>query len=376
MSIKPAIKCPPDYSILNFRLLECKKAGIVKGITTQLAVDLQDLFVPVTNYEERMLTIKSGETKKIDVSSIGTKWSLYEKYIFNVNPAYCVLGTEHSYSLYDDNLNLIDSVTFEVNDTYPTFKLALEHAARSSEKIDTHVSVGVDSKFPTNGIVEVEAKTKGVKYRHLFAFDITGFGGYDVYPYLHPGNLDVPFEKYKTDRIKLMMLWPQYNKANVYTGCNCLDKSGDLKSNVKYIEYAYEEDYAKTTNVSTPITVNPKGLGPTNTFTWNQNDLSHIGYYFKVGDLIASKTNPTLRGYIVNIEGYDITLDTTIGDGSNDQSVINVWAPSQTTWRKIGDFYLHTTAQDVTDVDYLFIESLYLKNTQSFDLPIRMIIAS
>jgi hypothetical protein len=372
MSIKPAIKCPPDYSILNFRLIECKKAGIVKGITTQLAVDLQDLFVPVTNYEERMLTLKSGETKKIDVSSIGTKWSLKETYTFNVNLDYCGLGSEHSYSLYDKNLNLIESITFEVTDAYPTFTLALINAIRNSEKLLPLVSVSVSA----NGVIKSEATTKGVKYRHLFAFDITGFGGYNVYPYLHPGNLLIPFEKYKTDRIKLMMLWPQYTKANVYAGCNCVDRSGDLKTNVKYIEYAFEEDYTKTTNVSTPITINPKGLGPTDTFTWNQNDLSHIGYYFKVGDLIASKTNPSLRGYIVNIEGYDITLDTTIGDGSEDQSVINVWAPSQPTWRKIGDFYLHTAAQDVLDTDNLFIESLYLKNTQAFDLPVRMIIAS
>lgn len=376
MSIKPAIKCPPDYSILNFRLTECKKAGIVKGITTQLAVDLQDLFVPVTNYEERMLTLKAGETRKIDVSSIGTKWPLKEKYTFTANPEYCGLGTVHSYSLYDVNLNLIASITFEVTDEYPTFIKALAHAASNSELIDKYVNVVADSSFETLGNVEAVSKLAGVKYRHVFAFDITGFGGYAVYPYLHPGNLTTPFEKYKTDRVKILMLWPQYSKANVFSGCNCLDKSGDLKSNVKYVEYAYEEDYNKTTNVSTHITLNPKGLGPTTSFVWEQNDLGHIGYYFKVGDLIASKSNPALRGYIVDINGYDITLDTTIGDGSESQEAINVWAPSQTTWRKIGDFYLHTAAQDVTDTDNLFIETFYLKNTQAFDLPIRMIIAS
>jgi hypothetical protein len=375
MSIKPAIKCPPDYSILNFRLLECKKAGIVKGITTQLAVDLQDLFVPVTNYEERMLTLKSGETKKIDVSSIGTKWPLQEKYVVNVNPDFLGLGTEHSYTLYDNDLTLIESITFEINSTYPTFGLAIKNAISASAKLKNLISIGT-ATLDTLGEIEVSATNKGIKYRHLFAFDLTGFGGYDVYPYLHPGNLSVPFEKYKTDRIKLMMLWPQYFKANPLAGCNCLDNSGDLKSNVKFIEYAYEEDYNRTIDSSTPITISPRELGPTVSFTWNQNDASHIGYYFKVGDLIASKTNPSLRGYIVNINGFDITLDTTIGDGTNDQSVSNVWAPAQATWRKIGDFYLHTAAQDVTDTDRLFIESFYLRNTQSFDLPIRMIIAS
>jgi hypothetical protein len=375
MSIKPAIKCPPDYSILNFRLIECKKAGIVKGITTQLAVDLQDLFVPVTNYEERQLTLKSGETRKIDVSSIGTKWPLQEMYKFMVNPNFLGLGTEHSYTLYDNDLNLIETISFEVTNDYPTFKLAIRNAIANSTQLKN--LIGLDtSLLDSIGEISVNAGSKGVKYRHIFAFDITGFGGYDIYPYIHPGNLVVPFEKYKTERIKIMMLWPQYIKANVYAGCNCVDRSGDLKSNVKYIEYAFEEDYLKHSNTSTPITINQKGLGPTTTFTWNQSDIEHIGYYFKIGDLIASKTNPALRGYIVDINGFDITLDTTIGDTSENQSAMNVWAPSQTTWRKIGDFYLHTTAQDVYDTDSLYIESLYLKNTQSFDLPIRMIIAS
>jgi hypothetical protein len=70
-------------------MTECKKAGIVKGINTQLAVDLQDFFVPVTNYEERQITLKAGQTKYIDVSSIGENTDLAESYEFVANVNNC-----------------------------------------------------------------------------------------------------------------------------------------------------------------------------------------------------------------------------------------------------------------------------------------------
>ena len=104
MSVKPPINCPPNYSVLVFRLTECKKAGIVKGITTQLAVDLQNMYVPISNYEEKFISLKSGETKRIDVSSIADTGRVKEQFVFTANPAFCGLGTEHSYSLYDENL--------------------------------------------------------------------------------------------------------------------------------------------------------------------------------------------------------------------------------------------------------------------------------
>lgn len=379
MSIKPPIKCPPDYSITCFRITECKKAGIVKGITTQLAIDLQDMFVPVTNYEERMITLKAGQTKKIDVSSIGEKWPLFEQYQFVADPANCGNGTNHTYSLYDESLTLIETMSIAV--TPAGFATAFTIAYNSTTFIKNLVSYGDLTTFSTTGIFTMTSKTRDLKYRHEMTFDLTGFGGYFPFPYLHPGNIVTKNEKYTDPRIKIMLIYPDYYKANILGNCNCIDASGDMKSNKKYVEYAYADQYDSIQNVSTPITVQPViNSAPNGTqWLWNSSSLDHLGYHFKVGDMIncSSSDNPNHRGIITSIQGYFFTVDTDIGDLlSTSQSISHINSPNEIKWRKIGDFYLHTTAQDVLDTDYLYIETLYLKNPNGFDLPVKIMLAS
>ena len=376
MSIKPPIKCPPDYSILTFRLTECKKAGIVKGIQTLLAMDLQDLFVPVSNYEQRMITLRAGETKKIDVSGIGVKWPLNESYEVLFNPAFCTPGTEHSYSLYDESLSLIETMSFTITPAFPTYIAAFNNALSLTTTIKTTVTFDL-SKF-AEGKLTVTASARGIKYRHVFSFDNTGFGGYQPFPYLHPGNLIVPKEKYPRERVKIILVYPDYYKSNVLAGCGCIDVSGDMKSNKKYIEYSFDEDVYKINNPQTPIIVTPDFLLPPQLegFQWQQQSPDHIGYHLKVGDLIATDQDPLLRGFITSINGYDILVDSGIGDGSPLQTAKHVWSPSTVTWRKMGDFYLHSTAQDVTDQDYLYLETLWLRNPHQYDLPVKILLAS
>lgn len=385
MSIKPPIKCPPDYSILAFRITECKKAGIVKGIETQLSVDLQKLFVPVTNYEERQMTLKAGETKKIDVSNLGVQWPLAEKFAFVADADKCDQdGVNFTYSLYDVDLNLIETISFNINIYNPeiaTFMDALAKAVSNSTKIKDLVTF--DASQFTNGPggtspVYVTANKKGVKYRHVFQFDTTGFGGYMPFPYVHPGNLLVPYLKYERPRVKIMLIYPDFYKANVLSSCNCIDASGDMKSNKKYIEYAYEEDYYRINNPETPIIITPDFTLPPGLvgFQWQQISKDHIGYHINKGDLITTEQDPLLRGFVTNIQGYEVDVDTPIGDGTPSQKARHVWSPTSVTWRKMGDFYLHTTAQDIEDTDKLYIETLWLRNPHDFDLPIKIMLAS
>jgi hypothetical protein len=381
MSIKPPLKCPPDYSILAFRITECKKAGIVKGIETQIAIDLQKLFVPVTNYEERQMTLKAGETKKIDVSSIGEHWPLAEKFAFIANATFCGDGTSHTYSLYDENLNLIETMSFYVDqnvDTIKDFPTALYTAVNNSTYIKTTVTFDPSAFTGTSAPVYVTAQKKGVKYRHVFQFDTTGWGGYVPFPYVHPGNLVTPYVKYERPRVKIMLIYPDFYKANVLSTCGCLDASGDMKSNKKYIQYAYDDDYYRINNPSTPIISNlvlNNATQGTN-WTWNQSSKDHIGYHFANGDLLSTSGNPLKRGIISQINGYFFATDITVGNTSTDQTLSHVWSPSNVQWRNMGDFYLHTTAQDVLDTDKLYIETLWLKNPHDYDLPVKIMLAS
>ena len=370
MSLKPPIKCPPDYSILAFRLIECKKAGIVKGISTQLAVDLQDLFVPVTNYSEIMINLKSGETKKIDISSIGVNWPLKESYAFYANPLYCGVGTEHSYSLYDESLNLIEQVTFTV---VGDFSESLTLAISGTSIINTKVGVSSEN-FGSTGKITVTANDTNTKYRHEFSFDLTGFGGYLPFPYLHPGSLITPQEKYPNLRAKLLFVYPDFYKADVKSNCGCIDASGDMMSNKKYIEYAFDDEVVRVNKPETPIKFNPTTPAGTMSFTWSGTD--HIGYHLNVGDLICTEEAPLAKAFITAIDGYVVTVDSPIGNGSDFQSIKHVWSPTEITWRKLGDIYVHSTGQDVTDSDKLFIETIWLRNPHGYNLPIRILMAS
>ena len=383
MSIKPPIKCPPDYSILAFRITECKKAGIVKGIETQLSIDLQKLFVPVTNYEERQMTLKAGETKKIDVSSLGVTWPLQEKFAFIANANFCGDGTSHSYSLYDKDLNLIETITFFVDENVPTlvdFKTALQTAIAASSSIKNLVSFDASQFTGPNTPLYVTATNKGVKYRHVFSFDLDGFGNYYPFPYVHPGNLITPYLKYERPRVKIMLIYPDYYKANVLSSCGCIDASGDMKSNKKYIQYAFEEDYYRINNPVSPITANPilNNAGAGTNWKWNQSSPDHIGYHFAKGDLINASGDTLKRGLINQLDGYFFSTDIAIGDSFTalTQTLAHTWSPSGVTWRNMGDFYLHTTAQDITDTDKLYLESLWLKNPHDYDLPIKIMLAS
>ena len=372
MSIKPPIKCPPDYSVLVFRMTECKKLGIVKGITTQLAVDMQDLYIPITNYEERVITLKAGDTKRLDVSSIGETGKIKEQFVFTANPDYCGLGTDHSYSLYDEQLNLIETLNFSVNDDYPTWYLAFTAAYQASSQINLLIGFEYEH-FQTDGTITSTDLTDGVKHRHVFSFDITGFGGYPTYPYLHPGNLKTPNEKYPLGAVKLIMLYPDYYKASINTNCGCIDPSGDMKSNVKYFEFAYDNEVNQINNPGSPIIYDPR------TNKWSQDSTDHIGYYFNVGDLVIASGDNKVRGIITSIEGYDITLDINyVGDytQSDLQTLSHVNSPNYITWRKIGDFFIQSTAQDVDSTDRDYIETLWLNNPHKYDLPIKIVLAS
>jgi hypothetical protein len=380
MSIKPPIKCPPDYSILAFRITECKKAGIVKGIETQLSVDLQKLFVPVTNYEERSMVLKAGETKKIDVSNIGVRWPLKETYTFVANQNYCGDGTDHRYTLYDKDLNLIDTISWTVNINVPaidTFEKALNLALSGSPQIIQNVGISA-SAFSTSGIITATANTAETKYRHVFEFDLTGFGGYNPFPYKHPGNLTVPYVKYERPRVKIMLIYPDFYKASALVNCGCIDPSGDLMSNKKYIEYAYDDDYYRINNPGSPITISPVvNANATGTaWTWDQSSPDHIGYHFNINDLVNAGGDITKRGLINQLQGYFFSTDSLIGVNTPGISISHTYSPNAVQWRKMGDFYLHTTAQDINDGDKLYIETLWLRNPHGYDLPIKIMLAS
>ena len=368
MSIVPKIICPPDYSVRCFRLVDPMSFGIVKGAQTEITIPTKGICIPVNRYDDKRLILKAGSTMKVDISGLANYGELQETYSFSANlqqyPNALSAGTKHRYSLYDESLTLIETVDFTVT---TTFSVAAIAAFNASQKIKNLVSI--DTGNINQGTFSIKANKAGVKYRHIFYFDLDGFGGIDPYPFLHPGNLTQKYRKYPEGRIKILLVVPEFNKVDLST-CGCADNSGLMLSNQKYFQYAFASDVERHINTLSPILVNGDDMGTT--YSWSQESKDHVDYHFSTGELVNMPSAPFKRALIQSIDGYTITTDTPIGNSF--QNYLNhLWYPP-VSWNTGGEMNLFTGGQDVNDNDYLSIETIYLKNPQGFDIPMRILI--
>jgi hypothetical protein len=84
-------------------------------------------------------------------------------------------------------------------------------------------------------------------------------------------------------------------------------------------------------------------------------------------------TAVTKRSLLQSIQGYSITTDSEIGN--NTETTLNhVWSPNTVDWKTGGEMNLFTGGQDVNTTDNLLIETIYLKNPHTFDIPMRILI--
>ena len=341
--------------------------GIIKGAATEIAIPTKGICIPVNRYDDKRLILKAGATQKIDISGIAEYGDLTEQYQFSVDltntPDILDAGTKHKYELYDSELNLLSSIDFTVTGS---FSNSLITAVSGNSTI--YSLMNFDTQDIANGNFNVTAINAGVKYRHIFYFDLDGFGGSAPHPYVHPGNLIQKYRKYPDGRAKIILIIPEFTKVNTST-CGCADSSGTMLSNKKYFQYVLASEYEKIKTPTTPILVD----GENTSYVWNQQSPDHIGYHFKSGDLVNMSTAVTKRSLLQSIQGYSLTTDSEIGN--NTETTLNhVWSPNAVNWKTGGEMNLFTGGQDVNTSDNLLIETIYLKNPHTFDIPMRILI--
>lgn len=377
MSIKPPLSCPPNYSILAFRIAECKKAAVVKGITTLASLDLNSLFIPVSEHTEGTLTLKGNSEKILNIDDIAEYGPLRETYSFDAdianNPNIFDDGTAHSYALYDDANNFIASFVFtiDINDpNYVDFPTALRTSYNNSSEIKNLVSFDSSTALST-GILTVESIAKSTKYRHVFRFDIDNINLY------HPGTLVTPYTKYPKGRVKYILVFPEYEKVDTTT-CGCSDSSGDIKSNKKYFQYVNRSEYDSLNNSITDIQLVINDVVPSVNVEWDYTQYptvnGHIGYNFKANDLVLFNAGGTFRANIVNINGKNVELDTPCDPNQTGSLYTHAYSPATPRWQNVGDFLFLSGATDIQDSDRCYIETIVLKNPHSFDIPVRYMI--
>ena len=378
MSIVPPLNCPPDYSIMAFRLVDCKKFGVVKGVEKLLAIEGKDLFIPIAQYEEKTLTLKAGATKKIDISTVASFNDQAEAYSFNVNianrPNIFANGTRHKYTMFDEDLNVLASFQFELGTDYDTFYDAVTAEVQANSTINGALSFSI-TNVDTTGSFSITARSAGVKYRHLWEFQLN----IAYLPYFqtlqHPGNLTSKYQKYPEGRVKMMMIYALYDKASTTSGCNCTDSSGDLLSNKKSFQWATDSEYNRVTFPATPITTTLNSY-PVSSFQWNQSSTDHIGYYFSTNDGVTLSSGTGNVSGISSIDGFTVNVGGNVGGGTGLQSLQKAILPNTIQWKTGGDFLFFSGAQDVTSSDRLYIETVWLKNPQNYDIPFKILIGS
>ena len=379
MSLKPPLSCPPDYSILVFRLTECKKAGVVKGITTEASLDLNDLNIPIQFHSEGTLVLKGNSTKLLNIDEIAEYGPLKEKFNFGVSlinfPDVYDDGVSYSYTLNDVDLNPIATISFtiDVSDPdYEDFPTAFSTAVSNSVIINSKVTIAADTALST-GYFTINANTAGIKYRHVFTFDTASVT--TLTTYLHPGTLLTPYTKYEKGRVKYILIYPEYNKVDVST-CGCADSSGDIRSNQKYFQWVNRGEYDDILNPETPIFLDGAGLIGDVEIDWLSTSTDHIGYHLKTNDLFSTVETPLYRAFITNVDGYVISMDQPATSDMlvSGQQAQHTYSPNSPRYNNVGDFLFLSGATDINDPDRCFIETIMLKNPHSFDIPMKYMI--
>jgi hypothetical protein len=363
---------------MAFRLVDCKKFGIVKGVEKLVAIEGKDLFIPLAQYEEKTLTLKAGTTKKIDISTVASFIDQSETYSFDVNiasrPNIFANGTRHKYTLFDEDLNALGSFQFEIGTDYDTFYDAVIAEAQANNAIKEAVTFSASDADQT-GTFSISANAVGIKYRHLWEFQLN----IAYLPYFqtlqHPGNLTSKYQKYPAGRVKMMMIYALYDKAKTSSGCNCTDSSGDLMSNKKSFQWAFDSEYSRKVFPTTPITTTLNTY-PSPSFQWNQSSTDHIGYYFSVNDGVTLSSGTGNVSVITSMNGFTVNVGGNVGGGTGLQDLQKVSLPNTVQWKNGGDFLFFSGAQDVLPNDMLYVESVWLKNPQNYDIPFKILIGS
>jgi hypothetical protein len=103
-----------------------------------------------------------------------------------------------------------------------------------------------------------------------------------------------------------------------------------------------------------------------------------LPYNLEVGQLITiNDTTNNPYAYVSVIDGYNITIDREgMGSSPGYRNLIKKYAPTPIDWKIGGEMLFISGGQDVYDTDRLYTETIWINNTQNYDIPFTAIIVS
>jgi len=273
MSVNPELQCPLNSNLIpSLQFIDPKMLGVVAGSNTCSTINLNNFFVPISQWSFNVSTIKSNKTKRIDISNIQSLGDRKEYHTFDLEIFYSaspVIETNVSLNIVGDDTWVL---TFQSGVSVTEFINNLNAAIRSNSDLIDILYCEIVSQY----VVQIYSKNIGVAYQYNLYF-------YDGTPNLEvPAVLTQSHIRYPNGRIKVIFLMISYDET--------------LPSNQKHVEYAFDDDY--------------------------QND------------------------------------------------------PLLATFRKFGKMYFLASDDDVIETDLNLIETIWIRNPQSFPITVKIFIAS
>jgi hypothetical protein len=344
--------------------------GIVKGISKEVDVDLKDFFIPVTEYSERRITLKPGEVQRIDAGNLFNYGEQNETYHFAPNDLMNVAsGSWHKLEIFSsEDGELLYTAEFQfildIPDI-PDFLTRFELYYNNDTVLQSYVTFTKGSQATQD--FTLANTVAGAKQLYRFTFNTDS-----IAPYYHPGDLTVPYRKWENGRIKIIFILAHIGDKFTLT-------------NQKNFQWAFDDEYQSlirpkkwNTKILTDAANDSQELTWYDEFDFEGNLLTYDkrpAYQISNNTMIRTdKTNNS--GYVQNISGYTITVDEGIGNSNPGQYIQKIFSPNTINWRTSGEILSLSGGEEVNPTDKLNIETIWLKNNQTFDLSFEIILAS
>lgn len=220
MAANSNLICPQNSNnIPSLRFIDPKMLGVIVGSQSCSKICLSNFFVPLSNWSFNILTLKPNETKRIDISNIGSLGERKEIYHFNTNSYFSVspIISAPVRILISGNKN--GELIFDSGLTIDQFIVNCNISIRNS-----NFNEKLYCEKISETVFKLYSKEIGISYTYNIEMN---FGS--TPSTLLEGELIQSHIRYPNRRLKVLFLMIDYDEK--------------LYSNLKHIQYAFDDDY-------------------------------------------------------------------------------------------------------------------------------------
>lgn len=224
LSAQSGLVCPSLYdNVMMIRYIDGKLC-IVKGSNTVACVCLKNFFMPIAVWNESIVIMDPGETRRIDLgmtADYGKRREIYAYELLMYIPGSPQADIPASLSVTCTAKSINETVLFTTGTTFAQTLVNIKKAINDNANIKNEIEIiNSDSVLKS---FQIRAVNKGYEFGYTLDLD-----GIEI-----PNTLLQTALRYEYGRCKFLLVMPIYNEQ----------VNPPLSSNNKHIKYAYDDDY-------------------------------------------------------------------------------------------------------------------------------------